>query len=737
MFDKEKIRNSIDFKEFYLKHLSGIKMNGKTQVMTICPFHQDKIASLSINLSKGSFRCFGCGARGDIFDFYMKKYGVDFPQALKDLAAVAGVEEVSNNPSFSIDNAADKFHSNLKKDQLLKRELIDKRAWANDVMDKYKIGYDYGSKTFTIPIYSKNGGVFNIKKYKLFRQSSEPKMFWHRRGSGEVLLYPFNSLKSETIYITEGEPDALCLLSKGFPAITGTAGAETWKESWNSYFQHKNVVILYDNDEAGRSGAAKVAQGLFLIAKSIKVIQWPSFMLSGEDITDFFVKYKKTPEDLLKIIEEAPVWKPESQISIKDVEEAVKTIDPELVGMTNAAMAMCATLSFKQNKECPVLIFVGPSGSAKTMVLSFFFPVDKNSDLNKYIFRSDSFTPKSFVSGAVNVPKKELPNIDLLPKLKNKIFLSKELAPIFRGHKDDKVDVFSILISVLDGKGYERDTGTRGHRGYSEDIFFCWLGGTTPLTNEIFKLMAQLGTRLFFYSTDRKPKSINSLVEYGMRKDKDTLELECQRVVNSFLSNFFKKYPPRSFDEREIMFDEEKMKWLVLYVRIMCHLRAAFSYYHDEYKNKERYQRPEKEHEFKAIRILSKIAKGNALIHGRNYIDELDIFLIREITLSSMPEPRRLTFEALLKYGGTAKTMELVKKVGYAKGTAIQYMRELSHLGMCDLDESFADEDSFILKLKPEFQEILDIENKLKEAVQRSGGVCAGVFNDLPVCTIV
>jgi hypothetical protein len=101
--------------------------------------------------------------------------------------------------------------------------------------------------------------------------------------------------------------------------------------------------------------------------------------------------------------------------------------------------------------------------------------------LEEYIIRSDKYTPKSFVTHAANRKKEELEDIDLLPKLRDKILITKELAPILRGRETEMQENFSILISVLDGKGFTSHSGSQGTRGYKEAIVFNWLGATTPL----------------------------------------------------------------------------------------------------------------------------------------------------------------------------------------------------------------------------------------------------------------
>ncbi|MBS7789259.1 toprim domain-containing protein [Roseococcus sp. SDR] len=68
-----------------------LKRVGK-QLSGLCPFHNERSASFTVSDQRGTFKCFGCGAGGDVFGWFMRTEGVSFPVAVERVAAEAGID---------------------------------------------------------------------------------------------------------------------------------------------------------------------------------------------------------------------------------------------------------------------------------------------------------------------------------------------------------------------------------------------------------------------------------------------------------------------------------------------------------------------------------------------------------------------------------------------------------------------------------------------------------------------
>ena len=123
----------------------------------LCPFHQEKSPSFTVNPQRQIFKCFGCGAGGGVFKFVELYENLSFPEAAKKLADRAGIKLIEEEPSeddkrkYNMrrrlltlhQEAADWFHRNLLKTQAARaaRDYLKKRGITGEVAKSWKIGY--------------------------------------------------------------------------------------------------------------------------------------------------------------------------------------------------------------------------------------------------------------------------------------------------------------------------------------------------------------------------------------------------------------------------------------------------------------------------------------------------------------------------------------------------------------------------------------------------------------------
>lgn len=169
-------------------------------------------------------------------------------------------------------------------------------------------------------------------------------------------------------------------------------------------------------------------------------------------------------------------------------------------------------------------ILLGPGASMKTQIIELF-----RDTYNTYY--TDNFSPRSFVSHVSGKSEEELRKSDLLPKLIDKLFMTPELAPVFSARDDDLLQLIGIMTRVLDGKGYESDSGAQGHRGYSIEMMFTWIGASIDISPKVYRLLSTLGPKLYFF---RLPRIEVSEYIYLTRRKED-FRLKIAKVKTALL----------------------------------------------------------------------------------------------------------------------------------------------------------------------------------------------------------
>ncbi|WP_287719919.1 CHC2 zinc finger domain-containing protein, partial [Nitrosomonas sp.] len=120
------------------RHIPKFDANGKTEVQCLCPFHEDKNPSLSVNLEKGVFKCFGCGEQGGVVKFIQLRYGLDKKEALRKIKEDEGIKSdpesssgrnlKSKTRNTKCETASKSTHHTLNQVKLIHNQFLKNEA---------------------------------------------------------------------------------------------------------------------------------------------------------------------------------------------------------------------------------------------------------------------------------------------------------------------------------------------------------------------------------------------------------------------------------------------------------------------------------------------------------------------------------------------------------------------------------------------------------------------------------
>ncbi len=298
----------------------------------LCPFHDEKTPSFSVNPQGQYFHCFGCGVGGDVFKFLELYENKSFMEALSELAAQAGIslpnltpeerQDIENSRIIEdiLTEAAGFYHRSLTSE--VRDYLSKKRRITDETISRYQIGYASGDlrkhllddRKMPLDLCLKAGVLkqqdsgaikdhfYNRVIFPILKRGRVVFLTGRRLDAGEPkylhlpgqirFLYNEDTLSGENAFIVEGIPDCLSAVQLGYPAVA-ILGSFNFKPEYLSKFSRcKTIYICLDGDEAGKVGATKIAE---ICGERAKIIELPQ----GYDLNDYFNGYSKTDFDKL------------------------------------------------------------------------------------------------------------------------------------------------------------------------------------------------------------------------------------------------------------------------------------------------------------------------------------------------------------------------------------------------------------------------------------------------------
>ncbi len=346
-----------------IQHFVPLKRSGN-RYLGRCPFHDDRSPSMNVNPQLGIYKCFACGAGGDVFKFIMEHEKLDFKSAVEWIAGATGFSLPSLNPSEnkevteerglikSINElAAAWFERELFKNEFA-LQYLRKRGITEETQKKFRIGYAPNSPNAFISFASQHGfspkdlvkaglaieketgGVtdkfrgrlmFTIQNLTgmvvafggriLEDRPNAPKYM----NSPETALYSKSQIlyglnhskqeisKKESVILVEGYFDLISLFQAGIQnvvAVSGTALTETHANILSRYA--KTAYLVFDSDAAGKKATLRSLEIVLPhnIAPRIFSLSRPN----GEKIDpDNFIR-ESGGDAFLKELEKAEDW---------------------------------------------------------------------------------------------------------------------------------------------------------------------------------------------------------------------------------------------------------------------------------------------------------------------------------------------------------------------------------------------------------------------------------------------
>ena len=214
-------------------------------------------------------------------------------------------------------------------------------------------------------------------KPKSFRQRHlvDGKWIWSMDGVERVIYHLPEILKSQQVWVVEGEKDADNLTALGFVATCNVGGAGKWLDAYTESLAGKDVVLCGDNDKPGEDHIQKVFESICGTAKSVKIVKLPK---SSKDASDFIAAALSTEQaksSLLALLDAAPPFVKGHKLPLYTMAE----LEPGYQRMVNDMAAnslslgkWLPTLGRKLRPLIPgeLVFIIGDTGVGKTGVLS-------------------------------------------------------------------------------------------------------------------------------------------------------------------------------------------------------------------------------------------------------------------------------------------------------------------------------------------------------------------------------
>ncbi len=304
--DIEQVRAATDLVEL-VAEVTKVKKSGRS-VMAVCPFHEEKAPSLSVDRGRGLYHCFGCGQSGDLFRFVQETQAVDFNDAVELLARRAGIT-LHREPGAArrrdrrevligvVEKTVGFYNDRLRRapDAAGARKYLRTRGYDADTVARYRLGFSPNAGDVLVrhlreeqvgedvmvaagvAARGRSGRLFDRFRgrvmFPIFDLRGDAVGFGARMLQGEGpkylnspetavyqksrLLYGLNWAKApivrqNTAVVVEGYTDVIALARAGLETAVATCGTALGEGHLDLLRRFtERVVLMFDADQAG------------------------------------------------------------------------------------------------------------------------------------------------------------------------------------------------------------------------------------------------------------------------------------------------------------------------------------------------------------------------------------------------------------------------------------------------------------------------------------------------------
>lgn len=281
--DEVDIDHLVDYKTEYSRIIPKYKISGDN-LTGLCPFHDDKNNSFSVDLKTGCWKCHAEDRGGNFTSFYAELNGIDTKEAYKAILKKYGAykAEEDKKPEGSLLSYSVAQYVLEKR---LPEDFLKEQCCLQTKKDKQGIQYLY------IPYFNENSDEVT------YRKRYGGKQFRWKYGAGkDICMYGEWKLEqirtAGYVALVEGESDSQSMWYMGISTL-GIPGASMMRKEWATTLQDLKVYIHVEPDKGGETFLHKVTTALRDGNFIGQVYKWSCKNLGCKDPSDVYIKYGK------------------------------------------------------------------------------------------------------------------------------------------------------------------------------------------------------------------------------------------------------------------------------------------------------------------------------------------------------------------------------------------------------------------------------------------------------------